>query len=357
LTGNEPWTWGLDQQKAFNQIKKRMIMEPILAIPRRHGKFKMEVDASDYTKGAVLFQQQDNQWKTIAYMSNAMTPAERNYEIADKELSAIMTALMHWRHYLMGAEEDFEIWTDHQNLTYFRSPQKLNRRQARWTQELSNYNFTLHHLPGEKNVRADTLSRLAGYDKGELDNTGVTILKDQLFRGIKTKEEEKLRIKRLCKEARCPTKGSDEAAGWDLYSIQEKEIPSGGHSLITTGISITIPKGTYARIAPRSGLAVKNMIGIGAGVIDADYRGEVKVLLFNHGTQPFFIKDGDRIAQMILEKYSKAKIEETKDLIETTRGTKGFGSSGIRSIDEEETLDAKIRKNYQGYKIDTDIRG
>jgi dUTPase len=78
-------------------------------------------------------------------------------------------------------------------------------------------------------------------------------------------------------------------------------------------------------------------------------------LLFNHGTQPFFIKDSDRIAQLILEKYSKAKIEETKDLIETTRGTKGFGSSGIRSIDEEETLDAKIRKNYKDYKINTDI--
>jgi RNase H-like domain found in reverse transcriptase len=63
----------------------------------------------------------------IAYMSNAMTPAEQNYEITDKELLAIMTALMHWRHYLMGAEEDFEIWTNHQNLTYIRSPQKLNR--------------------------------------------------------------------------------------------------------------------------------------------------------------------------------------------------------------------------------------
>jgi RNase H-like domain found in reverse transcriptase len=125
-------------------------------------------------------------------MSNAMTLAERNYEIADKELSAIMTVLMHWCHYLMGAEEDFEIWTNHQNLTYFRSPQKLNQQQARWTQELSNYNFTLHHLPGEKNIQADTLSRLAGYDKGELDNTGVTILKDQLFRGIKTEEEKKL---------------------------------------------------------------------------------------------------------------------------------------------------------------------
>jgi dUTP pyrophosphatase len=187
-----------------------------------------------------------------------------------------------------------------------------------------------------------------------LDNTGVTILKDQLFRGIKT-ETEKLHIKRLCKEAKCPTRGLDKAAGWDLYNTQEKEIPSGGHSLITTGISITIPQGTYTQIVPRSGLVVKNMIAIGVGVIDADYRGEVKVLLFNHGKQPFLIKDGDQIAQMILEKYKKTEIEETEDLKETTRGTKGFGSSGIRSLNEEETLDKKIRKNYKDYKIDTDI--
>jgi dUTP pyrophosphatase len=94
---------------------------------------------------------------------------------------------------------------------------------------------------------------------------------------------------------RCPTRGgSDEAAGWDLYSIQEKEILSGGYSLITSGISIAVLQGTYARIAPRSGLAVKNMIATGAEVINADYRGEVKVLLFNHGKQPFLIKDDDR---------------------------------------------------------------
>jgi dUTP pyrophosphatase len=97
------------------------------------------------------------------------------------------------------------------------------------------------------------------------------------------------------------------------------------------------------------------MITTGAGVIDADYRGEVKVLLFNHGKQPFLIKDGDRIAQIILEKYKKTDIEETEDFNETTRGTKGFGSSGIRSIDEEEILDKKIRKNYKDYKINTDI--
>jgi dUTP pyrophosphatase len=182
-----------------------------------------------------------------------------------------------------------------------------------------NYHFSLHHLLGEKNIWADTLSRLTGYNKGKTDNTGITVLKEQLFRGIK-QEKEKLQIKKLCQEAKCPTQGSEEAAGWDLYSTKEKEILFRGHSLLSTGISITVPPRIYARIAPRSRLVVKNMIGIGAGVIDMDYRGEVKVLLFNHGKQPFLIKDGNWITQMILEKYEKTEIKEVKDSKETKRG-------------------------------------
>jgi RNase H-like domain found in reverse transcriptase len=76
LTGNKPWTWGFNQQKAFDQIKKWMIIELILAIPWQNSKFKMEVDVSDYAKGAVLYQQQDNQWKMIIYISTAITPVE-----------------------------------------------------------------------------------------------------------------------------------------------------------------------------------------------------------------------------------------------------------------------------------------
>jgi RNase H-like domain found in reverse transcriptase len=78
-------------------------------IPQREGIFKIEVDTSNYVKGAILYQEQDKVFKTIAYLSTAMSPAEQNYDAADKELSAIMTALTHWHHYLMGATEDFEI--------------------------------------------------------------------------------------------------------------------------------------------------------------------------------------------------------------------------------------------------------
>ncbi len=80
-------------------------------------------------------------------MSKSLSATEHNYEIYDKELLAIMLALSEWRHYLMGAAKDVEIWTDHQNLQYFRLPQKLNRRQVCWVTELAEYHFTLRHKP------------------------------------------------------------------------------------------------------------------------------------------------------------------------------------------------------------------
>ena len=92
-------------------------------------------------------------------------------------------------------------------------------------------------------------------------------------------------------------KGSEHAAGYDLMALDDSAIvPAKGKALISTGISMAIPIGNYGRIAPRSGLAAKNFIDVGAGVIDADYRGEVKVLLFNFGDTDFKISAGDRIA-------------------------------------------------------------
>lgn len=98
---------------------------------------------------------------------------------------------------------------------------------------------------------------------------------------------------------------------------------------ISSDLAIAIPEGTYARIAPRSGLAVKNFIDVGAGVVDYDYRGNVGVVLFNHGDEDFSIRRGDRVAQLILEKISMAEIIEVEELADTERGTGGFGSTGI----------------------------
>ncbi|SJL06532.1 uncharacterized protein ARMOST_09873 [Armillaria ostoyae] len=159
LTGNAEWTWGAAQNQAFQQLKKQMAEDVILAIPNGTGRFRVEADASNGAIGAVLSQEQEGKWRPVAFMSKALTATEHNYEIYDKELLAIMLALSEWRHYLMGALEDVEIWTDHQNLQYFRKPQKLNRRQAQWVTELAEYHFILKHKPGTANIKADLLSR------------------------------------------------------------------------------------------------------------------------------------------------------------------------------------------------------
>ncbi|KAJ8522997.1 hypothetical protein ONZ45_g522 [Pleurotus djamor] len=137
-----------------------------------------------------------------------------------------------------------------------------------------------------------------------------------------------LLVKRHSEKAKIPTRGSALAAGYDLYSAEKKVIPAHGKALIDTQISIAVPVGTYGRVAPRSGLASKYMIDTGAGVIDADYRGIVFVLLFNLSDQDFQVEEGDRVAQLILERVYTPEVMEVQDLDETLRGAGGFGSTG-----------------------------
>ena len=95
-----------------------------------------------------------------------------------------MEALAGWRHLLLGARQTFEIWTDHQNLQYFRQPQKLNCRQARWVTELADYDYTLYHKPGKQNQRADLLSRRPDHDMGQKDNKNMVMLAPMTFRAL-----------------------------------------------------------------------------------------------------------------------------------------------------------------------------
>ena len=138
-----------------------------------------------------------------------------------------------------------------------------------------------------------------------------------------------LLVKKLTGSAYVPTRGSSLAAGYDMCSSVDTTIKSGCHGLVDTGIAFTVPYGTYGRIAPRSGLAVKKGIQVGAGVIDRDYTGEVKVVLFNHGEEDFEIKKGDRIAQLIIEKIEMPEIKIVTELLVTERGEGGFGSTGV----------------------------
>ena len=122
--------------------------------------------------------------------------------------------------------------------------------------------------------------------------------------------------------------GSAFAAGYDLYASKPSTIPARGKALVSTDLSIATPEGTYGRVAPRSGLASKNFIDTGAGVIDADYRGPVKVLLFNHADVDFAVQEGDRVAQLVLERIYTPEVLEVAELEESVRGAGGFGSTG-----------------------------
>ena len=148
-----------------------------------------------------------------------------------------------------------------------------------------------------------------------------------------------LKIKKLSEHASIPKKGSKLAAGYDLVSAYDLTIPARGKALAKTDIAMAIPEGCYGRIAPRSGLAWKHHIDIGAGVIDADYRGNVGVVMFNLADKEFKVEKGMRIAQLILERYEwRSEIQEVDDLDETVRGSGGYGSTGLLSKKLKDTV-------------------
>ena len=148
-------------------------------------------------------------------------------------------------------------------------------------------------------------------------------------------EQVKIHIKRLKKDrpAPMPQYMTEGSSGMDLFACLDKEVilEPGERRLIPTGISVAIPQGFEGQVRPRSGLAIQKGIGIvnGPGTIDADYRGEIGVLLINFGNEPFTIRNGERIAQMVISRVSRANLEEVDDLPPTRRQGGGFGHTGI----------------------------
>jgi dUTP pyrophosphatase len=137
-----------------------------------------------------------------------------------------------------------------------------------------------------------------------------------------------IRVKKLSDTAIIPTRGSEVSAGWDLYASQEVVVPARGKAIIATDIAIAVPVGFYGRVAPRSGMAWKKHTDIGAGVIDADYRGPIGVVMFNHSDEDLQIESGDRVAQLVIEQISMAPLTEVESLDDTERGVGGYGSTG-----------------------------
>lgn len=143
---------------------------------------------------------------------------------------------------------------------------------------------------------------------------------------------DRLRVQFLSSNARMPRRASPRSAGFDLSSAANTIVPSGGRVVIKTDLRIACPEGTYARIASRSGLAVKHHVDCVAGVVDADYRGNVCVVLCNSGDEDYEVRIGDRIAQLILEQICMAQAVSVEELPHTARGVSGFGSTGVGEL-------------------------
>ena len=142
----------------------------------------------------------------------------------------------------------------------------------------------------------------------------------------------KVLVKKLNPKAKLPKYKTEGSSGMDLMALIENSITikSQNSALIPTGLTIAIPEDMEVQIRPRSGLAAKSNISVlnTPGTIDSDYRGEIKIILFNHGKEEFTVNNNDRIAQMILMPVIKAEFEEIKELPKTVRGSGGFGSTG-----------------------------
>ena len=178
---DEKWQWEEAQQKAFDELKQVFMTKPVLAAPDLDRKFRVEADASNYaTRGVLSMKCSDEKWRPVAFISKSLSDTERNYEIHDKEMLAVVRCLEAWRHFLEGAMRKFEIWTDHKNLEYFMKAQKLNCRQAKWALYLSRFNFTLKHVLESKIGKADSLRKRLDWEiRVEKDNENEMLVKPE----------------------------------------------------------------------------------------------------------------------------------------------------------------------------------
>jgi hypothetical protein len=185
------WQWDTAQQNSFKLLKELFTSYPILRNPDPTKQYILDTDASQFAMGATLSQDYKDGRHPVAYFSKSLSPAERNYDIYDRELLAIIKAIEAFRYLLLGAQQQFIIRSDHENLKYFKSPQKIKPRQARWHEFLQDYNFQLIHFPGKSNTIADLLSRRKDFEGGVNSlNQDITLLPDHLF--AKTPEIEEL---------------------------------------------------------------------------------------------------------------------------------------------------------------------
>ena len=207
------------------------------------------------------------------------------------------------------------------------------------TQKITPY--TIQFLPGKQNIRSykHSLKKMENFgDSYEItDAVHATLEYNSRQRRSITNSKPKLVITLLSDQAISPKRSTSGSVGYDLYAAHDTSVPAHGKAVIKTDIAMILPLGCYGRVAPRSGLAARQHIDVGAGVIDPDYRGNIGIVIFNHGNECFKVRCGDRIAQLILERYVDAdpiptvlSPEEFATMVPTDRGVGGFGHTGRR---------------------------
>ncbi|XP_074661670.1 uncharacterized protein LOC141914285 [Tubulanus polymorphus] len=207
-------------------------------------------------------------------------------------------------------------------LTLARSHQPAGRAKIR---KASNLSMSMNSSLDKSNHEEEQPAKRAEIMPSQVQEQTDVAMEES----VTTPNRIKLLYHKLSEHALAPVRGSKFAAGLDLCSAHDYTIEANGKVCAMTDIQIALPDGCYGRVAPRSGLAWKHHIDVGAGVIDQDYRGNVGVVLFNHNSKSFSIKRGDRVAQLILERiYIPDIVESETKLPETERGAGGFGSTG-----------------------------
>ena len=183
---NRQWDWSDECERAFQALKDVCTREPVLKTPDWNKPFVMHTDASGYALGVVIAQEHDDGMHPVAFHSRSLLPAEKNYDVHDKELAGVVFGFKCGRPLFLGAKHPIKVFTDHKNLQYFREPQKVTGRQARWIEFLQDFDYTLEHIMGTTNTVADLLSRRKDLNKGVDSDLPRTLLADHLFSSTPT---------------------------------------------------------------------------------------------------------------------------------------------------------------------------
>jgi hypothetical protein len=233
---DKKFEWTTEFQEAFDTMKKRFTEEPVLLMPDQSKPFQIESDASKVATGAVLTQLDSNGDRhPVAFLSKTFSEIERKYEIYNRELLGIIRALKEWRHYIQGSGHTTIVYSDHKNLTYFQTAQKLNDWHARWSLYLSVFDLKLIHLPETKMVQSDALSRQPDYgtdkwmkeeDKVVLsDNLFINLLdtelQEQILNGKELDLDVKNTIETLIEEG--PTSLKNDLQDWKIEEIDGRK--------------------------------------------------------------------------------------------------------------------------------------